>query len=170
MGDFRLPLRSDFSRNEGAKWLECCKCGAKRIKVLVHFDSGSVAPTVDETITGATSTDTFVVEGYTLISGTFAGGDAVGVIEGKTPTGYDDINLEVFQNDEALNGSVGGADMATVNGIGAVQISGRLIPDSDIIEYGGKDYCRAHFRFMFEREWENDARIDTKKEGDRDEN
>lgn len=167
MGDFRLPLRSDFSRNEGAKWYECVLCGTKRTKVLVHFDSGSVAPTTGETITGATSTDTFVVEGYTLISGTFAGGDAVGVIEGKTPTGYDDNNLEVFTNNENLNGSVAGANFATVNGIGAVQISGRLIPDSKIIEYQGKNYCQDHFRFMFENTWEDEARIETNKEGDR---
>jgi hypothetical protein len=167
MGEFRLPARSDFGRNDGAKWYECVKCGAKRVKVLVHFDSGSVAPTTGETITGATSTDTFVVEGYVLTDGTFTGGDAVGVIEGNTPTGYDDINLEVFQNNENLNGSVSGANFATVNGIGAVQISGRLIPDSDIVEYNGKNYCRNHFRFMFEHEWADDARIDTTKEGDR---
>ena len=102
-----------------------------------------------------------------MISGTFAGGDGVGVIEGNTPTGYDDINLEVFQNNEDLNGSVGGANVATVNGIGAVHISGRLIPDSDIVEYNGKYYCRNHFRFLFEHEWADDARIDTTKEGDR---
>jgi hypothetical protein len=167
MGDFRLPLRSDFSRNEGAKWHECVLCGTKRIKVLVHFDSGSVAPTVGETITGATSTDTFVVEGYTLISGTFAGGDAVGVIEGKTPTGYDDNNLEVFTNNENLNGSTAGANFATVNGIGAVQISGRLIPDSEIVEHRGKYYCKAHFLFDNSQDWLDEAKIDTTKEGDR---
>ena len=167
MGEFRLPLRSDFPDVAGAKWDVCVLCGSKRVKVLVHFDSGSVAPTTGETITGATSTDTFVVEGYHLISGTFAAGDAVGVIEGKTPTGYDDINLEIFQNDENLNGSTSGANFATVNKIGAVQISGRLIPDSEMIEYKGKKYCSAHFRFTFNKEWADDAEIDTKKEGDR---
>lgn len=166
MADFRLPRRSDYPDVAGAKWDECCLCGTKRIKVLVHFDSGSVAPTVDETITGATSTDTCVVEGYTLISGTFAGGDAVGVIEGKTPTGYNNIDLEIFTNDENLNGSVAGLNFATVNGIGAVQISGRLIPDSDMVVYKGKKYCAAHFKFKFRKEWLDDARIDSG-EGDR---
>jgi hypothetical protein len=284
MGEFRLPLRSDFARCGGQKFYECCLCGAKRVKVLVHFDSGSVEPTVGETITGETSADTCIVEGVKKISGVWSSsnlvtnggfssssgwtvgtgwsisggvatqsdpehygalsqeigivvgktyrvsytisdvthggnfyvtigdatpdpeggagtythdltpamvgplmfsmndefmgsvddvsvydltGDVVGVIEGNTPTGYDDINLEVFQNNENLNGSVSGANFATVNGIGAVQISGRLIPDSDIVEYNGKNYCRNHFRFMFEKTWADSAVIDTTKEGDR---
>jgi hypothetical protein len=125
-----------------------------------------VAPTTGETITGATSTDTCVVEGYTLISGTFAGGDAVGIIEGNTPTGYDTINLEIFSNDENLNGSTSGANFATANSKGAVQISGRLTPDSDMVVYKGKKYCTSHFRFKFRREWEDDARIESG-EGDR---
>ena len=167
MGEFRPPHRSDWDRNSGEKWHECVLCGTKRIKFLVHFDSGSVAPTVGETITGATSGDTGVVEGHTIISGTVAGGDAVGVIEGNTPTGYDDNNLEVFQNDEALNGSTSGADFATVNGIGAVQISARL--SADTIEYRGKRYCRPHFLYKFGHTWLDDIKIDTAREGDRDE-
>jgi hypothetical protein len=199
MGEFRLPARSDFGRNDGAKWYECVKCGAKRVKVLVHFDSGSVAPivsvysysgngretpkvktlvSVGEKITGAggadhdgiaiaASGDTAIVERYTVTSGSFAGGNAAGVIEATVPTGYDDNNLEIFKDNENLNGASAGANFATVNGIGAVQISGRLIPDSDIVEYNGKNYCRNHFRFMFEHEWADDARIDTTKEGDR---
>ena len=144
-------------------------CGTKRIKVLVHFDSGSVAPTTGETITGATSADTCVVEGYDRYSGAFADGDAAGVIHGNTPTGYDDINLEIFQNDEALNGSTSGDDFATVNKIGAVNISARLCPESNLVTYKGKKYCRDHFVFKFRPEWETDAKIDTAKEGDRDE-
>ena len=166
MADFRLPHRSDYDRNPAEKWYECCLCGTKRIKVLVHFDSGSVAPTTGETITGATSLDTAVVEGYTVYSGTVAGGDAAGVIEANTPTGYDSVNLEIFQNDEALNGSTSGNDFATVNKTGAVQISGRLVPESDTIEYGGKRYCRQHFRFKFEQTWKEEMDVG-KGEGDR---
>jgi hypothetical protein len=95
-----------------------------------------------------------------------AGGDAIGVIEGKTPTGYSDIDLEIFQNDENLNGSVAGNNFATVKGIGAVQVSGRLIPDSDMVVYRGKKYCKDHFKFKFRREWLDDARIESG-EGDR---
>lgn len=167
MGDFRLPLYSDFDRNAGSKWYECCMCGPKRVRGLVHFDSGSVTPTVNETVTGATSADTGVIEGYVIISGTVGAGDAVGIINLKTLTGYDDLDLGIFQDNENLNGSISGDNFATVNKTGAVQISGRLIPDSEIVEYQGKDYCRPHFLFKFRRQWEDEAKIDTATEGDR---
>jgi len=168
VGDFRLPLRSDYDRVAGAKWDECCLCGTKRIRALVHYDSGSVLPTEGETVTGATSGDTMVLARCVLISGTYAGGDAVGVMEGTSPAGYDDGTLEIFTNDENLNGSTSGDNFATVNKIGAIQISGRLVPDSEIVEYQGKKYCRAHFLFKFRRDWQDDERIDTAPEGDRD--
>jgi len=167
MGEFRLPRRTDWSRNPGEKWYSCVLCGPTRTKFLVHFDSCSVAPTVGETITGATSGDTGVVEGHTIISGTVAAGDATGVIEGNTPTGHDENNLEVFDDNEALNGSTAGANFATANSKGAVQISGRLFADT--VEYEGKRYCVPHFRMKFEKTWADDAKIDTTKEGDRDE-
>lgn len=150
----------------GEKWDFCCLCGSKQIRALVHFDSGSVTPTDGETITGATSGDTIVMDNYVLISGTFAGGDAVGIIEGTSPTGYDDVNLEIFQNDEALNGSTSGDDFATVNKIGAIQISGRMVADSDLVEYQGKKYCRAHFKFKFKTDFWEDFKVD-QTEGDR---
>ena len=166
MDDFRLPLRSDYDRNPGYKWYECCLCGTLYRRAMVHFDSGSVAPTEGETITGATSGDTGVLSRYVLVSGTFAAGDAVGIIEMTSPTGYDDGNLEIFQNDEALNGSTSGADFATANKTGAVQISGRLIPEKDIVEYRGKFYCRPHFIFKFRNEWRDDEKPE-QDEGDR---
>jgi hypothetical protein len=168
MGEFRPPLRSDYPKEAGEKWYVCHLCGAQRIRGLVHFDSGSVTPTEGETLTGATSGDTMVLENYVLISGTFAGGDAVGIIEGTSPTGYDDGNLEIFQDNEALNGSTSGNDFATVNKTGAVSISGRLIPESEIIEYQGKFYCRPHFLFKHAHVWEDEEKIDTADEGDRD--
>lgn len=166
MGDFRLPLRSDYARDAGEKWDSCVLCGTRRIRGLVHFDSGSVAPTLSETITGATSGDTMVALKYVLISGTFAGGDAVGIIEGTSPTGYDDGNLEIFQDNENLNGSTAGSNFATVNKTGAVSISGRLVSDSELVEYQGKQYCKSHFKFKFEHDWIDEAEVD-KTEGDR---
>ena len=168
MGDFRPPLRSDYSRDAGEKWDWCCLCGTANIRAMVHFDSGSVLPTLGETITGATSGDTMVANRCVLISGTFAGGDAVGIIEGTSPTGYDGAILEIFTNDENLNGSVAGDNFATVNKIGAIQISGRLISESDLIEYRGKKYCKPHYLMKFRHDWVDDIKVD-KKEGDRDE-
>jgi hypothetical protein len=166
VGDFRLPLRSDYDRDSDEKWVECVLCGTKRIRGLVHFTSGSVTPTSGETITGATSTDTMVITKYVLISGTFAGGDAVGIFEGTSPTGYDDGNLEIFTSGENLNGSVSGSNFATTANKGAVSISGRLIADGDIVEYQGKNYCRPHFRFKFSNDFIDETKMDID-EGDR---
>ena len=163
----RLPHRSDYENAPSEKWLECCLCGTKLITALVHFDSGSVSPTQGETVTGATSGHTMVMDKATLISGTYAGGDAVGVMCGTSPAGYDAGTLELFQDNEALNGSTSGNNFATVNLKGAVQISGRLIPESDIVEYKGKNYCRVHFRWRFNKDFMDEARIEPG-EGDRD--
>lgn len=166
MGEFRLPHRADHAKDGGEKWGECVLCGLLRRRALVHFDSGSVTPTQYETVTGATSGDTMVLDRYVLISGTFAGGDAVGVFEGTSPTGYDDAILEIFQDNENLNGSASGANFATVNKTGAIEVSGRLVSDAELIEYRGKTYCRPHFKFKFENDWKDEIKVD-RKEGDR---
>ena len=166
MGEFRLPHRTDTDRNAGEKWDECCRCGPRVWRALIHFDSGSVSPTVGETVTGATSTDTGVIANVTLISGTYAGGDAVGVIEMTSPTGYDTVLLEIFTDNETLNGSTSGVNFATVNKTGAVQVWGRLIPDSNLIEYEGRKYCAPHFEMKFRPQWKEDEKVDYD-EGDR---
>jgi len=160
MGEFRLPLRTDHDRDAGEKWGECCLCGSRRYRVLVHVDSLSVAPTSGETVTGATSLHTGVMTGYTLVSGTVATLDGVAVLEMSTPTGYDNVMLEIFQDNENLNGSTSGNNFATVNGKGAVQISGRLIAERDLVEYQGKTYCRPHFQFKFARTWQDEADVE----------
>ena len=134
--------------NHGEKWYACVKCGPKHKMAEVWFDSGSTAPTADETLTGATSTDTGVVVDYQLYSGTFAGGDAAGVVTLKTLTGTsvdsDTLVETVFQNDENLNGSVAGDNCMTVNGTPQVNKYGRPYPESMIGEFRGKKYCSAH--------------------------
>jgi len=178
MGEFRLPLRSDYPSDAEEKWTECCLCGARLRTAIVYFDSGSVEPTADsysagewtggETITGATSGDTGVVHRITRTAGAWADGDAEGVIILRSPTGYDASQLSIFENDELLNGATAGNNFATVNGTGALSISGRLIADKDIVHYQGRDYCRAHFKFKFAHEWD-DENIPDHDENDREE-
>ena len=158
MGDFRLPLRTDYDRNAGEKWGECCLCGSRRYQALVHFKQGTATPTEHETITGTTSLDTGVLDKYVLISGTFAGGDATGIFILTSPSGYDLANLEIFTSGESLSGATSAA--AVANGTGAVQITGRLIPESELVTYEGKDYCKAHFQFKFARTWQDEAEVD----------
>mgnify|MGYP003589432019 CR=1 FL=1 len=151
--------RSDFAEGRGDKYSECIMCGPLKLRAVIHFDSGSVAPTVGETITGATSADTGVLEYVILTSGSYAGGDAAGTMIVNTPTGYAE-NLSIFADDENLNGSTAGDNFATVNGICGINKSGRLHPDWNLIEYEGKKYCKDHFSFRFKAEWMDESRID----------
>lgn len=197
MGDFRLPLRTDYSPDAGEKWDVCCLCGSLQYRAMVPFDSGSHEPTADvvtvtagvktvtagETLTGATTGHTGILETLYLASGSWAGGDAAGVFFLRSPTGYDNVLLQIFQNNEVIKS--GATTIATVNvpsntinpntGLpyaspkvtyGSVSVSGRLIPDGNLVTYRGKKYCSAHFQFKFRREWEDDVKVPTD-EGDR---
>lgn len=72
----------------------------------IDYNSGSTEFTVGETVTGASSGATGEVTHYTLTSGSWGGGDAAGVLYMKDRSG-------TFSNPEDLNGSTGGANMAT---------------------------------------------------------
>jgi hypothetical protein len=155
-----LKDRPDFTEGQGDKYYECHICGPQKYWSVIHFDSGSVAPTVGETVTGATTADTGTIETVTLSSGTYAGRDAVGVIVLSGVSGYNRDTLLVFQNDEALNGSTSGNDFATVNGTTGVTRNGRIYPEWAIVEYEGRRYCRDHFPWRWRREWEKDTALD----------
>lgn len=164
-----LDLKSskDYESQTGDKWDYCYMCGPQDKRVVIHFDSGSVAPTTGETVTGATSTNTGVVSEYTLTSGTFAAGTAAGVVVVTSPSGYDKHKLTIFQDNEALNGGTSGSDFATVNGQPTVSLTGRLHPSSELIEYQGRNYCKAHFQYRYKQEWSDDIKVDKSVENER---
>lgn len=87
----------------------CVVVGNRITNRPLGFDSGSVEFTADEILTGAISGNTGTVSSWTVASGTWGGGDAAGTVYLNTVTG-------TFNNDEALNGSIGGADIATADG------------------------------------------------------
>jgi len=74
----------------------------------LNFDSGSVEPQVGETLTGATSGAVGKVISVTVTGGTWGGGNAEGSIELGACSGR-------FNDNEDIDGSVGGANMLTVN-------------------------------------------------------
>jgi len=125
----------------------CALCGPFYTLVEMRFDAGSVASTVDEVITGATSLDTGVVDEIVLESGSYAGGDAAGTISLSSPTGMDDNGLW-GTDDEVLSGS-SGATMV-LNDTGFTKSVGRLWPENQLIFRDGKYYCRAHYHFRFD--------------------
>jgi hypothetical protein len=151
----RIKGRSDFSELRGDRYDTCYVCGPVVYRVVVHFDGSSATPTVGETITGVTTLDTGVVEGFTMTSAT------AGVMILTSPTGYDAESSVMFQDNEALTGTTSGASFALVDGGCGVNKSGRMQPDRNLIEYAGKKYCVEHFKFMFEKTWQDEAKIDT---------
>lgn len=138
---------------QGEKYRPCVWCGNTSVIYELAFDSGSVAPTVGETLTGATSGDTAVVVSSNLYSGTYAGGDAEGAIELSGGTGVDD-NGYIFSDNETLNGSVGGTNMLTAQGVGSRHVYGRLYPESELTERDGRLYCKEHYAWVFSvKDW-----------------
>ena len=168
-----LKLRyRDSTENLGEKWRPCVLCGPTSKRGLLYFDSGSTEPTAGETVTGATSADTGVLETCDVTSGTWAGGDAAGVMVLTTLTGDTAFNRStgakaaVFSDDENLNGSTSGNNFATANGNGSVCVSGILYPECDLVMYEGKEYCKAHFEFRYRNKL-CDREKSTIDEGDR---
>ena len=158
---------NSFSDAENSGWHSCIVCGTQQFKGILYFDSGSVAPAVNETLTGATSGNTGVVEAVYLRSGSYSGLDAAGCIEFSSVTGYERETYRVFQDNEDLNGSVGGANIATANGSGSVVINGILYPDKDLIEHNGQWYCKPHFEWKFRPEWEREELFKSDQENKR---
>ena len=100
------PLRENILTNSEIKvW---SNSDANEGLGSMGYDSGSIAPVVGETMTGATSGAVGKIISYTLTGGTWGGGNAAGVITLGACDGR-------FNDNEDVNGSVGGANMLTVN-------------------------------------------------------
>lgn len=144
----------------GDKWRSCVLCGNYYKRVELRFDSGSTLPVTDEVLTGATSADTMIVTAVRLVSGTWVGGDAVGIVEGKSMTGRDFDSRSFFQDNENINGSTGGANILTANGTGSEKIYGRLYPELQMILFRGKWYCNKHYSFRWKHRLIDEEHLD----------
>ena len=88
------------------RWRYCNLCGEAYAQYEIFFTGATVAPTVAETLTGATSGKTAVVSEVHRMAGTYAAGTAFGQVVVTSPSGD-------FTDGETINGSVGGAAMLT---------------------------------------------------------
>jgi len=98
-------------------------------------------------LTGATSGDTGVVTEVVLESGSYAGGDAAGVVVMDSATGADSDGV-CFSDNELVNGSVGGSNIFTANLDGIVKSQGLPYLEGETVVYNGKRYCLEHYRFV----------------------
>jgi len=157
-----LRLIRGRDKAKDAKRYPCTLCGARYKRVDFWFDSGSVEPTVGETLTGDTSGDTGVVVSSSYHSGTYAGGDAKGTVELSGATGVSD--RFAFEEDETITGSTGGADMMTTDSVGSEKVYGRMYPEWNLATYRGKKYCLPHFHYISRKNYERDAEINITEE------
>jgi len=130
-------------------WDTCDFCGGKHVQVDLKFTSGSVAATVGETITGASSASTCVVVSVVLLSGTYAGGDAVGWLKCSAPSAWDFDTQRWGTSGENLNGSTSLNNFATLDGLGEIKKYGHLHPGSALTTRDGKRLCTAHYNWYF---------------------
>ena len=165
------PHLERLSPPSGRKWGSCVLChDSFRTLVELKFENGSVEPTYGETITGVTSGHTGVVDSSMTISGTYAGGDAVGYIMLTNPSGIDGDSGDCFEDGENLSGSVGGGSFATADGAGIAKSYGvRLHPREGLIPFRGKTYCQCHFNKRWNKKLEDEAKFKLD-EGDRNKN
>ena len=143
-----LPIPWPSVDCEHVRYRTCRLCGTAYRRVHVEFTSGSVAPTVGETLTGAVSGDYGVVTASGIHSGTYAGGDVEGWVELQSYSGLSESG-NLFQAAETLNGSTGGADMATTLAVGSEKSYGIYYHEGDMVEEGGAWYCEPHWRFKY---------------------
>jgi hypothetical protein len=118
------------------KYRWCVRCGAAYDVYEMDFEGATVAPTVGETLTGATSAKTSVVSSVTKASGTYAAGTARGTIVVTSPSGE-------YTDGESINGSTSGAAFLTCRAY-IMRRYGHLYPDSMLAAIDGKDYCIPH--------------------------
>ena len=144
--------------NQGLAWGECVLCGNLSHAATMHFKNGSVVPVVGETLTGGTSGRTCIVSHVYLKSGTCAGGDASGVIQMLSPTGFDSMYLVLFTDGETVSGS-SGATLAA-DGDGSVIVTGKQYHRGQVVVYDGAQYCQPHFRWKFYKKLISDSKID----------
>ena len=80
------------------------------------------------------------------VVGILGGGEAA--IEFSTGAGVDDDGY-IFADNETVNGSVGGTNILTAQGVGSRHGYGRLYPESELIERDGRRFCRDHYFWVF---------------------
>jgi len=158
-----LKIPEGVNLASGKKWYTCRLCGSAYDEVDLPYKLGTTTPIVGQTITGATSGATAVVNNIKLVSGSWAGGTAAGTIRGTSPSAFDFDTGHWGTEDEVVTSSTGSF---TLDGYGHKKSYGRYYPEGEVIERDGSYFCLAHYaaRYNFKDKDETDATID---EGDR---
>ena len=122
------------------RWRYCVLCGEAYAQNEMFYTNASAHPTVGETITGVTSGKTGTVSEVSKLNGSFAAGTENGTVVLTSPSGD-------FTDGETINGSTSGDAFATCHYYMEKRY-GITYPESDLVTYEGKEYCRAHFHAL----------------------
>ena len=141
---------------ENEKYHPCRMEGNSVVRVELKL---SVEPTVGETITGASSGATGVVEEVVT-----EGAATYAML--TSPTGIDSDTGTAFTSGENLNGSTSGAAFATASQVGLKKSYGRLFPESALVQEDGGYYCKFHHAMKYGPRRRDEARIDVQEEQD----
>ncbi len=141
----------------------CVLCGGARVlRAEIKFKTGSTAPGgatgIGETLTGGTSLDTGVIETIELTSGAWVAGTAAGYITMTSPTGFNDSRHWGTDGETATSTT----KTMTLNGEGTEKADGIMYPESELVLYEGRYYCRPHFQFRFSQKQRDGRRINLK--------
>ncbi len=143
---------------EHTRYRACHIHGPLIKQVELRITSGSVEPTVGETVTGATSGDTGVVLGVHLESGTWAGGDAVATVYINNHTGVDADTGEWGSGTENINGSTSGSNWGT-RFVAPEQSSGRIFPEQEMVFVDGDWFCNDCYRRRYPKKYLDEWQI-----------
>jgi len=157
-----LRIPDGLNLASGKKWYTCRLCGSAYDEVDIPYKLGTATPTVGQTITGATSGATAVVNNIKLVSGAWSG-TAAGTIRGTSPSAFDFDTGRWGSHDEIVSSSTGSF---TLDGYGHKKSYGRYYPEGEVVENDGYYLCLAHdqARNSFKDKDEINADMD---EGDR---
>lgn len=167
-------IRPTFPQNTdlNQRWYACVICGTPHRTVELQFENGSTEPSVDDVLTGASSTDSGTVVSVALWTGTWAGNDAAGIIELSSPSGLssqtaDDDPFTAFTLSEDIDNTTtaaSGVMSCSSTALGQGKQYGRFHPEGGVTEYRGKIYCLWHFDYRFEREWREEEYLNVEED------
>ncbi len=121
------PVQVKYLPN--SEWKVCSQSYAdKGLGTITYKSGGLTALVVGETLTGNTSGATCRVKKYTTDGGTWAGGNAYGVITVGALQGC-------FQDNETVTGSAAGGDAFTIDGDKSIGITNDPCNNNDVVDW-----------------------------------
>lgn len=146
----------------GVRYRPCHDCAPNVYNTVEFlFNSGSSQPTTANTLTAPDSSATGVVDKVYLYKGSWAAGNAEGVVRMKSATGVtgDTAGQTWGSDSETINSTISD-NIMTMDGVGMQKTYGVLYPESPMGEFEGDWYCQWHLRARRKQDAIDKAELD----------